>query len=219
MPPRRLVFAIALLLPMLTSRRGEAGLIPWSYQWSAQPVVIDADPLGPHNTPSGGITLTPGAITITGGQPSAAYGSKSIVAVNLTAFNFSSSPSGEYHFTKSPYNLGVTLTDVDSHQSGTLQFAGTFSGYFTQNKMVLSTSFTSAMPQVLVLGKNNYIVNLTTYSPPQPPAQGGAGTISALVNVQPVPEPSSLFLAGTGLAAAALSWLRRDTYPKFLLRG
>jgi hypothetical protein len=217
MPPRRFAFAIALLIALLLTRRGEAGLIPWSYQWSAQPIVIDADPLGPHNTASGGITLTP--VTITGGQQGVAHGSNSIVAVNLTAFNFSSSPDGEYHFTNSPYSLGVTLTDVNSQQSGTLQFAGTFSGYFTQNNMVLNTRFTSATPQSLVLGKNNYIVSLTTYSPPQPPAQGGAGTISAFVNVQPVPEPSGLLLAGAGLAAAALNWLRRGTYPKFLFHG
>jgi hypothetical protein len=219
MPPRRFAFGIALLLAVLPLQRGEAGLIPWTYQWSAKPIVIDADPLGPHHKPGGGITLTPGAITITGGHQGVAHGSISIIAVNLTAFNFSPSPDGKYHFTKSPYQLGVKLTDVVSQKSGTLQFAGYFNGYFTQNKMVLTTSFTSAAQQSLSLGKDWYTVSLTAYSPPGPPSQGGAGNISAFVNVKPVPEPSTLLLAGTGLAAAALTWLRRGTYPKLLFRG
>lgn len=214
MPPRRFAIAFALLIAVAAPRRGEAGLIPWSYQWSAQPIVLDADP--PPNGKPGGITLTPGAITITGGNQGVALGSASIEAVNLSAFNFSSGP---YHFTKAVYHLGVTLTDVDSKKSASLGFDGFFRGSFTESKMDLVNDFTSATQQSLNLGANHYTVTLTTYTPPTPPSQGGSGDIRAFVSVQPLPEPSSLFLASSGLAAAAWTWFRRNTYPKFIFRS
>ncbi|MGH7172324.1 MAG: PEP-CTERM sorting domain-containing protein, partial [Gemmataceae bacterium] len=210
MPPRRVAFTVALLIVALSTRRGEAGLIPWSYAWNAQPIVVNADPLGPHSQPTGGITLTPGAITITGGSPGVALGNANIVAVNLTAFTFAPSPDGKpYQFTNSPYHLGVTLTDVNSKASGTMSFAGVFNGSLTDSSVNLDTRFTSPTQQCLTLGHNVYTVKLTTYTPPGAPADGGEGSISALVNVQPAPEPSTLFLAAAGLVSATLAWLRR----------
>ena len=210
MPSRRVAFAVALLIVALCTRRGEAGLIPWSYVWNAQPVVIDADPLGAHSQPTGGITLTPGAITITGGTPGVALGNANIVAVNLTAFAFSPSPNGKpYHFTNAPYHLSVTLTDVDSKTSGTLTFAGVFNGTLTPSSVDLDTRFTSPTQQFVTLGDNVYTVKLTAYTPPGPPTDGGEGNISALVSVQPAPEPSALFLAVTGLLSTSLVWLRQ----------
>jgi hypothetical protein len=216
MSPKRVALALTLLVVVLNPRHVEAELIPWSYQWSAQPTVIDADPLGPHHTPAGGITLTPGAITITGAHPGVAVGNADIVAVNLTAFTFSPSPAGNpYSFTNSPYRLGITLTDVGSNRSGTLHFAGIFDGSLTDTKVDLHTHFTSATRQWLTLGQNRYTVSLTSYTPPDPPAEGGSGSINAFVSVQPVsaPEPSSLILAGISLAAVAFSGFRRRALP------
>ncbi|HEY7326016.1 MAG TPA: PEP-CTERM sorting domain-containing protein [Gemmataceae bacterium] len=216
MTPQHVALALALLIVALHPRCSEAGLIPWSYQWNAQPTVVDADPLGPHDKPAGGITLTPGAITITGSNPGVALGNANIVAVNLTAFTFSPSPDGKpYSFTNSPYRLGITLTDIDSNKSGTLHFAGVFDGSLTSSTVDLHTQFTSALHQWLILGHHRYTVDLTTYIPPQPPAEGGEGNISAFVSVQPqsAPEPSALFLACIGLAGAAFSGLRRRALP------
>ncbi|HTU23544.1 MAG TPA: PEP-CTERM sorting domain-containing protein [Gemmataceae bacterium] len=210
MPLRRVAFAVALLIVALSAQRSEADLISWSYTWSAQPVVLDADPLGPDSRPTGGITLTPGAITITGGKPGVAQGNANIVAVNLTAFAFSPSPDDKpYHFTNAPYHLGVTLTDVDSKVSGTLTFAGVFNGTFTNSHMDLDTSFTSPTQQSLTLGHNVYTVKLTAYTPPGPPEGGGEGNISALVTVQPAPEPSTFLLAAIGVFATSFVWVRR----------
>ena len=207
---RRVALPVALLIIAVNARRGEAGLIPWSYTWNAQPVVIDADPLGPHSRPSGGITLTPGAITITGGTPGVAHGNADIVAVNLTAFAFSPTPDGKpYHFTNAPYQLSVTLTDVDSKASGTLTFSGVFNGTFTDSSVHLHNRFTSPKKQWLTLGNNVYTVKLTSFTQPGPPTAGGDGNISALVSVHPAPEPSSLFLSATGVFALSLIWLRR----------
>jgi hypothetical protein len=216
MSAQRLAFALTLLIGVLNPQPGEAGPIPWSYQWSAQPTVVDADPLGPHHRPAGGIALTPGAITITGGNPGVALGNADIVAVNLTAFTFSPNPDGKpYSFTNAPYRLGITLTDVDSKQSRTLHFAGVFDGSLTDWTVDLHTHFTSAARQSWILGRNRYTVSLTTYTPPDPPAEGGEGNISAFVSVQPVsaPEPSALLLAGIGLAGAVFSCLRRRALP------
>ncbi len=210
-------FASLVILPIAarTPGRGEAELIPWSYEWNAQPIVIKADPLSP-NQPPGGITLTPGAITISGGNPGVALGNANIVAVNLTAFTFAPTSNGKpYQFTNSPYHLGITLTDVDSGQSGTLHFSGVFDGDFTAWKMGLGTRFTSTPQQSLILGRHRYSVTLGHFTPPDPPAEGGAGSISASVSVQPVsaPEPSALLLACSGLVGAAFSCLRRCTLP------
>lgn len=208
MPSRRVVFALAVSIAVLTARRVEAGLIAWNYEWSAHPIVINADPLGPHSQPTGGITLTPGAITITGGTPGVALGSAAVTAVDLTAFTFAPSPNGEpYHFTNAAYNLGVKLTDVASGQWGVLRFSGVFNGSLTASIEHIQMRFTSATRQRLHLGHNFYTVSLTTYMPPGPPSTGEEGKISALVNVQPasVPEPSALLLAAVGLAAAIIS--------------
>src|SRR5579875_1868728 len=152
----RIVVVITLLIVALDPRRGEAGLIPWSYQWSAQPAVVDADPLGPNHMPAGGITLT-------GGNSGVVWGNAHIVAVNLTAFTFSPSPDGKpYSFTHAPYRLGVTLTDVDSNRSGTLYFSGVFDGSLTDQTVNLHNYFTSARQQSLVLGHHRYMVSLTT---------------------------------------------------------
>jgi hypothetical protein len=216
MSPRRVAFAVSLLIAALNPRRCEAELIPWSYQWNAHPIVVDADPLGPHQTAVGGITLTPGAISITGGNPGVALGSSNIVAVNLTTFTFAPSPDGKpYSFTNSPYRLGVTLTDVDSKASSTLNFSGVFYGSLTDWTADLHTRFTSAIRQSVILGDHRYTVSLSSYSPPDPPAQGGAGKISAFVSVQAVSaaEPTSLVLTGIGLAVTAFSCLRRRTLP------
>lgn len=212
MPLRRTLFVVALLFAAPIGRRGEASSIPWSYQWSANPIVLDADPLGPHHAPIGGITLTPGAIAITGGSTGIAHGNDKIIAVNLTAFTFAPTPNGApYHFTDSPYSLNVTLTDVDSHKVGSLRFSGVFEGSFTDQKMDLATHFLSATRQCLPLGHDLYTVTLTSYTPPAPPSDGGAGNISAFVNVQPLTtaEPSSLILATVGCIFALVLWRRR----------
>ncbi len=195
---RRATFLVALLFVASLGRRGEAGPIPWNYQWDTRPIVLDADPYGPHHTPIGGITLTPGAIAITGGSPGVARGNANIVAVQLTAFAFAPPPHGQpYQFAHAPYRLWVTLTDVESRKSGRLGFDGVFVGSFTDRNMDLHTYFTSGAQQTMILGHDRYTVTLNSFTPPAPPSDGAAGDIAAFVSVQPLtaPEPSTLLLA------------------------
>lgn len=212
MQPRRGIFAAAVLIVALTAVRGQADLIPWSYQWNAHPIVVNADPLGPDRPPTGGITLTPAAITVTGGTPGTAQGNADLVAVFLNTFNFSPSPDGQpNHFTNSPYYLNVTLTDGASHASANLQFSAVFNGTLTDSTANIHTTFTAPVSQSVVLGANLYTVTLTSYKPPGSPISGGDGQIDAHVEVRPAaaPEPSGLVLACTGLAALAGLALRR----------
>ncbi len=123
MQPQRAAIAGAMLIVALAAGRGEAGLIPWSYEWNTHPIVCNADSPGPSGSPAGGIHLTPGAITITGHPHGIAWGSGNIVAVNLTTFSFSPNPDGPARFTNTPYQLAVKLTDVDSNASGSLHFS------------------------------------------------------------------------------------------------
>lgn len=195
-------FAAAVLIAALTAGRAGAGLIPWGYQWNAQPIVVNADSSNPHSPPPGGITLIPGAITITGGSHGAALGSASIVAVNLSTFTFSPSPNGAPdRFNNAPYTLRVTLSDLDSGKTGSLKFNGVFNGTMTDSLVDLHTQFTSLTKQSVTIGHTLYTVTMTSYTPPGPPSVGNEGEIKAFVDVRPAsaPEPSTLLLCGMGL--------------------
>lgn len=220
MHAQRTALASAMLIAALAAARGEAGPIPWSYEWNTQPVVCNADTPGPSGSPAGGIHLTPGAITITGNPHGIAWGSSSIVAVKLTTFDFSPNFDGPDRFTNTPYELKVKLTDVASQTWGNLNFSGVFNGSMTDSTVNLQTQFTSSRWQRLQLGQNVYTVTLTNYSPPGPPSIGSEGQIAAFVDVHPVgaPEPSALSLAGVGVLAALLSRWRRQAKSHRLLR-
>ena len=201
-------FVAAVLVAALTVGRAGAGLIPWSYQWNAHPIVVNADSSGPNSPPPGGITLIPGAITITGGSHGAALGSASIVAVNLSTFTFSPSPSrSPDRFSNTPYALRVTLSDLDSGKTGSLKFNGVFNGTMTDSSINLHTHFTSPTKQSVTIGQTVYTVSMTSYTPPGPPSLGNEGEIKAFVDVHAAgtPEPSTLLLSGMGLAGTLFS--------------
>ena len=67
----------------------------------------------------------------------------------------------------------------------------------------------------LVLGTYNFAVQLIAYTPPGPPDQSNAGSISAHVTVSnaqvsSVPEPSTMLLSGLGLSfLGGAAWRKR----------
>jgi hypothetical protein len=119
-------------------------------------------------------------------------------------------------FNAQPFKLALTLTDEASHAQGTLYFQGTFSltpGLTSSGILIFNSSI-----QTLDLGHYAYTVDLsqqTTWVSQQSwmlmGAYGGGYQVSAQVNVQPhsAPEPTSLTLAGLGLATVLGSGLRR----------
>jgi hypothetical protein len=208
----RFLAPAVVLIAALTTGRGQAGPIRWSYEWNAHPIVVNAQAANPNAPPPGGITLIPGAITITGGSQGETQGSATIVAVNLATFSFSPDPSGEPdRFHNAPYTLAVNLRDIDSGQTRSLSFKGEFDGSMTDSSVDLQTRFTSPTQQSTAIGHNIYTVTMTSYTPPGPPSVGNQGEIRALVDVHPlgVPEPSGLFLGGVALLGASLSRLSR----------
>jgi hypothetical protein len=216
MYPYRGTFAAAVLIVALSAGRGQASLIPWSYQWNAAPIVVNADPPGPHSASTGGINLIPSAITVNGGGPGVALGNSSIVAVNLTTFSFSPSSTGAPdRFNNTPYNLSVTLTDVNSQASKTLSFSAVFNGTLSDSSANILTTFTSPTTRSAMIGGNLYTVALNSYTPPGPPSADNEGTIGAFVSVDPhgAPEPSSLLLAVAGLGGIFCVWMRRRSSP------
>ena len=212
------IFAAALLIVALSTGNGRASLIPWSYQWSATPIVVNADPPGPHSPSTGGINLIPGAITVNGGAPGVALGSSSVVAVNLTTFSFSPSTTGAPdRFNNTPYNLSITLTDVNSQASTTMSFSAVFNGTLSDSSANILTAFTSPTTRSAMLGGNLYTVALNSYTAPGPPSANNEGTIGAFVQVDPAgaPEPSGLVLAVTGLGGFLGVWVRRRAVAAF----
>lgn len=123
-------------------------------------------------------------------------------------------------FNAQPFKLVLSLTDEASRAQGTLYFQGTFSGEiptYTGGTLRFAPSI-----QTLVLGHNTYTVDLshqTSWVAQQTwmmmAGFGGAYDVAAQVTVQPLPvqsapEPTSLTLAGLGLAMVLGGRLHRN---------
>jgi hypothetical protein len=178
-----------------------ADFISWSYNWSRTPGTVFAD------------GSTTSFITLTDEKLKGAVGDSDIVATNLRTF--SDAPrSNPAQFTNKQYTLSLFLLDKASGRSGTLFFTGEFNGDLSELSANITNAFTSAITQVLVLGRHKYTVTIGQYSPPGPQGSANAGSISAhaVVRVDDIPqapEPTGLALAGLGLPALVLTLARR----------
>jgi hypothetical protein len=139
-----------------------------------------------------------------------------ISAAGLAAFS-NATPTKPDHFTAKPFSLLFTVTDDQSHTSGTMTYAGLLSGTLTKNLATLSATFIGPTTQRLHLGHHWYSVTVGPFQDPvlgKNPAQGLLGGISARVSVQNNPEPSSAVLAVLGLAGLGISRWRRGLTRK-----
>src|SRR4051812_27155124 len=186
--PARLAAAslACLLLPAGLAR---ADLINWTF--SSAP----GTPTLPATTGTGKITLSSfnGSIQSQSGD-----------LVGLAAATVTFSPgSAPGHFNHVPFNLGLTLTDSASHQSGALPFSGVIDGDLSRSATP-GVTLNGPTQGSLALGGNVYPVPLLYFAAPAPPGFVGTppGFLFAQVTAgspQTVPEPTSLALAGLAL--------------------
>jgi hypothetical protein len=205
-------------LSLLGPSAARADLITWSFNWSGSPTTVSGDP---------GAT---GGIFLLDPQPGHGQGNMHLAGTQLEVF--SSAPAGTLdHFTNRAYTESLTLTDDASHQSGTLAFTGLFNGTLTPTQANITNTFTGKTTQTLLLGGHLYTVHLDQYIPPTPATAGSFGAdITVTTNSgtggggngggsgsggggsggdHHAPEPSSMILAGIGLASCGVAHWKR----------
>jgi hypothetical protein len=169
--------------------------IPWDYGWTANTAAVSAD------------DPTAGKVVFHLETGAEAAGSSDIVATDLQLIS-SAADAHPAEFTHKSYTLELTLTDLASHQHGTLTFGGIFDGSISKLTSNLTNVFTGQTTQTLHLGSNLYTVTIGPYTPPEPPDGMRLGAIGAhaQVDVRPTssPEPSSLLLAGLAVTTLGL---------------
>jgi len=206
---------------MLTGSAVRADNIPWGY--SASDTTI-------YNSP-----VQTSSIAFTGAS-SVATGNSGIIIYNVTTSSGAelSSPDS---FSNVPFNLSVTLTDINATssasltaiKSGAVNFAGLFNATQVSKASMLpgNNSWTTPVVGDVVLGSDDtgwrkYEVTIASFTPPGQPG-GAPGSILAVVNITPsdgpggsgnpppdAPEPTSLLLAGLALPALLLARRRRN---------
>jgi len=202
----------ALALVLLAGASAQATPIPpdqiqWTYNFSPATPALLAD-----GNPSAGVTFT--------NEPTkAATGSSDVVATNLRVFSTAlATAPDKITGSNGNYTLSLTLSTNDGNgiHTGTLTFNGTLSGMFSaQNANVANAPGLPLPMQTLQLGLITFNVQLIAYTPPVPPDQANAGSISAHVTVSgatisDTPEPSTLLLSSLGMTfLGGLVWRKR----------
>jgi hypothetical protein len=225
MPKMRmtLVALCAASALLITGTAVRAGSVPWGYSASDTTIFNSNNP-----SQTSSIAFK--------GSSSVATGNSGIIIYNLTTSS-SQDPSTPDSFANSPFNLGVTVTDIKATSSalptavtsGSVSFAGLFNATNVSKSSLLPgsnswTSPTTAAP--LILGSDDtgwrmYSVQVVSFTPPGQPG-GAPGSIEAVVTITPAamcacgaepppsaPEPTSLVLAGLALPALFMARRRR----------
>jgi hypothetical protein len=190
--------------------QAQASFVSWSYNWTPSALALPADVPG-----SGGLSLT--------NEPTKnADGTSDVVVTNIRGFS-SASRSTPDKFTHAGYTFTLLLTDLASGQSTHMAFTGFFSGTMSATSANIANTFDVLATATATLGGHVYTVTMGNYSPPGPPTASNAGSISAHVGVDEVPnpppppppppgnapEPSTLLLSCLGLSGLGMAGWRK----------
>ncbi len=186
--------ALSLGSLFLGGSAARADAVSWSYIWTPSKPNVYAD-----KTTTSYVTMSPAAGTV--------LGPSDVVVSNLNVVS-NADPNTPATLAHAGYGVTLLLVDSASHQFGPLDFSGEFNGSISSQSSLFGNTFLDGGPKTLTLGGRTYTVQLTSFTPPGPPGASNQGSISATVTVSP--EPSTLALAGLGMALTGVaSWRRR----------
>lgn len=180
--------------------------IQWTYNFSPSVAALSAD-----GKPSAGVTFT--------NEPTKfAVGSSDVVATNVRTFTTATAAAPDLITgANGSYKLNLTLSSGGA--TANLSFSGKLTGKFSSENSFLRNTFGADKSQTVTLGNFDFTVEMFAYTPPGPPDQLNAGSISAYVTVKPAgdpnpvetPEPSAMLLSGLGLSfLGGLAWRKRQ---------
>jgi hypothetical protein len=205
--------AAALALLLMTGMGVHANPMPaglsWTYNFTPGTSSLAAD------------GATGGNVSFTNENTNTAVGNSTIVGTNLRVASTATAGSpdmisgsnGGYSLT-----LALATTDDTGLHTASLVFHGALSGTFSHDSSNLTNVFGSDAVQTASLGAYTFTVSLNSFTPPGPPGQTNAGSISAFVAITPgstptptsdTPEPGTMVLAGLGLSAFGGAALRK----------
>jgi len=194
---------IAAALVLAFTANAQASPIPadqvfWTYNWEPGAPAVFAD-----GAKAAGVTFT--------NEPThLAAGSSDIVATNLRVFSAALAAKPDV-ITKGNYSLTLKLSlkENSTVYTQSLTFTGSLTGAFSSENANVANLFTDGGPKVAFLGSYVFTTTLIAYTPPGPPDQSNAGSITASIIVENslrpagVPEPSGIVLSFAGLAMLA----------------
>lgn len=181
----------------------QASPAEWSYNWQTNTSQIFAGEVGVGS-----------GVTVSDELGATAAGSSDIVATNLTVFSDAPRDTPAILDARGNFTLRMELTDAASTQKTTLSFNLKLTGPISEDSADIDLAFLSPLQQTVVLGENEYTVEIGPYSPPGPPSADNSGSIAAHVEVreappiEEAPEPSTMVLSGIGLSLIGLGALR-----------